>query len=155
MKVLLVQPPIEDFYDTAIRTYPLSLLYLATKIKDICDVSIVDFRSNKKRMLKVHPFPELKTFYRSRRLYTIFSFPFLLPIRHGQRRNQAESIETHKPDIVGISSLFTTYAEEALDVARIVKETDAHIVTIMGGTHPTLFPEHCLHFSPCGLCHPR
>ncbi len=46
MKVLLVQPPIEDFYDTSIRTYPLSLLYIATKIKDICDVSIVDFRSN-------------------------------------------------------------------------------------------------------------
>ena len=54
-------------------------------------------------------------------------------------------IEAHKPDIVGISSLFTTYAEEALDVARIVKETDERIITIMGGNHPTLFPEHCLH----------
>lgn len=59
MKVLLVQPPIEDFYDTSIRTYPLSLLCLATKIKDICHVSVADFRSNKRRMLKAHPFPGL------------------------------------------------------------------------------------------------
>jgi anaerobic magnesium-protoporphyrin IX monomethyl ester cyclase len=144
MKVLLVQPPIEDFYDTSIRTYPLSLLYLATKIKDICDVSIVDFRSNKKRMLKKHPFPELKPFYRAN-VYTPFSL-FHSYSRFGMGDDEIRQIiETRKPDIVGISSLFTTYAEEALDIAQIVKETDARIITIMGGTHPTLFPEHCLH----------
>jgi anaerobic magnesium-protoporphyrin IX monomethyl ester cyclase len=144
MKVLLVQPPIEDFYDTAIRTYPLSLLCLATKIKDICDVSTVDFRSNKKRMLKQYPFPELKPFYRTN-VYTPFSL-FHSYSRFGMGDNEIKQIiETHKPDMVGISSLFTTYAEVALDVARIVKETDARIITIMGGNHPTLFPEHCLH----------
>ena len=146
MKVLLAQPPIEDFYDTSIRTYPLSLLHLATKIKDICDVSIVDFRSNKKRMLKKNPFPELKPFYRAN-VYTPFSL-FHSYSRFGMDNNGIKQIvETYEPDIVGISSLFTTYAEEALDVARIVKETDARIITIMGGTHPTLFPEHCL-YSP-------
>ena len=144
MKVLLVQPPIEDFYDTTIRTYPLSLLCLATKIKDICDVSIVDCRSNKKRMLKQHPFPELKSFYRAN-VYTPFSL-FHSYSRFGMDNDEIRQIiEAHKPDIVGISSLFTTYADEALDVARIVKETDARIITIMGGNHPTLFPEHCLH----------
>jgi anaerobic magnesium-protoporphyrin IX monomethyl ester cyclase len=143
MKVLLVQPPIEDFYDTSIRTYPLSLLYLAAKIKDICDVSIVDFRSNKKRMLKKHPFAELKPFYRAN-VYTPFSL-FHSYSRFGMDDDEIKQIiKTRKPDIVGISSLFTTYAEEALDVARIAKETDAHIITIMGGNHPTLFPEHCL-----------
>jgi anaerobic magnesium-protoporphyrin IX monomethyl ester cyclase len=144
MKVLLVQPPIEDFYDTTIRTYPLSLLYLATKIKDICDVSIVDFRSNKKRTLKQHPFPELKPFYRTN-VYTPFSL-FHSYSRFGMNNDDiGQLIKIHKPDVVGISSLFTTYAEEALDIARIVKETDERIITIMGGNHPTLFPEHCLH----------
>ncbi len=143
MKVLLVQPPIEDFYDTSIRTYPLSLLYLATKIKDICDVSIIDFRSHKKRMLRVHPFPELEAFYRSD-TYTPFSL-FHSYYRFGMDREEIRAvIQERRPDIVGISSLFTTYAEEALDIARIAKETDAKIVTVMGGTHPTLFPEHCL-----------
>jgi anaerobic magnesium-protoporphyrin IX monomethyl ester cyclase len=144
MKVLLVQPPIEDFYGTTIRTYPLSLLYLATKIKDVCDVSIMDFRSNKKRMLRSHPFPDLKPFYRAD-VYTPFSL-FHSYSRFGMNQEEIRQIvELHKPDIVGISSLFTTYAEEALDVARIVKGTDARITIIMGGNHPTLFPEHCLH----------
>jgi anaerobic magnesium-protoporphyrin IX monomethyl ester cyclase len=143
MKALLIQPPIEDFYDTTIRTYPLSFLCLATRIKDICDVSIVDFRSNKKRMLKTHPFPELKPFYRAS-VYTPFSL-FHSYSRFGMDDDEIRQIiETRKPDIVGISSLFTTYAEEALDVVRIVKKTDAHIITIMGGNHPTLFPEYCL-----------
>jgi anaerobic magnesium-protoporphyrin IX monomethyl ester cyclase len=143
MKVLLVQPPIEDFYDTSIRTYPLSLLYLATKIKDICDVSVVDLRSNKKRMLKTHPFPELKPFYRAN-VYTPFSL-FHSYSRFGMNREEiSQIIATSKPDVVGISSLFTTYAEEALDVARIVKNADARIINVMGGNHPTLFPEHCL-----------
>lgn len=144
MKVLLVQPPIEDFYDTSIRTYPLPLLYLAAKIKEVCDVTVLDLRSNRKRMLKTNPFPELKPFYRND-AYSPFSL-FRSYYRFGMDREEiGQSIRNHKPDIVGISSLFTTYAGEALDVARIVKETDPRIVTIMGGTHPTLFPEHCLH----------
>jgi anaerobic magnesium-protoporphyrin IX monomethyl ester cyclase len=144
MKVLLAQPPIEDFYDTTIRTYPLSLLYLATKIKGICDVSIVDFRSNKKKMLKADPFPELKPFYRAS-VYTPFSL-FHSYSRFGMDDNEIrQKIEASKPDMVGISSLFTTYAEEAIDVARVAKEADARIITVMGGHHPTLFPEHCLH----------
>lgn len=143
MKVLLVQPPIEDFYDTSIRTYPLSLLYLGTKIKDICDVSIVDSRSNKKRMLKTDLFPELREFYRSD-THTPFSL-FRSYYRFGMNNNEIrQTVEEHRPDVVGISSLFTTYAEEALGVARIAKEIDNEIITVMGGTHPTLFPEYCL-----------
>lgn len=143
MKVLLVQPPIEDFYDTTIRTYPLSLLYLATKIKDICDVSIVDCRSHKKRVLSADPFPELKPFYRSD-TYTPFSL-FRSYYRFGMDQDEIRAtIKEQQPDVVGISSLFTTYAEEALDIARIAKGTDTKIITVMGGTHPTLFPEHCL-----------
>jgi len=65
LKVLLVQPPVEDFYDTGIRTYPLALLYLATKIKNICDVSIVDLRTDiKPIILKDNPFPDLKEYYK-------------------------------------------------------------------------------------------
>ena len=143
MKVLLVQPPVEDFYDTSIRTYPMGLLCLASKIKDICDVSIADYRHGKKRMLQDHPFPELKPFY-LRDGYTPFSL-FGSYYRFGISRDEIEKdIKERMPDVVAISSLFTTYVEEALDVAEIAKKVSPGIITVMGGNHPTLFPEHCL-----------
>jgi anaerobic magnesium-protoporphyrin IX monomethyl ester cyclase len=144
MKVLLVQPPIEDFYDTAIRTYPLSLLYLATKIRDICDLSIIDFRSNKKpKVIHNHPFPELKNYYRED-IHTPFSF-FSRFYHFGCNHEEIKkAIREQKPDVVGISSLFTTYAMEAIEVARCVKGVSKDITTIMGGIHPTLFPHHLL-----------
>jgi hypothetical protein len=144
VKVLLVQPPIEDFYDTSIRTYPLSLLYIATKIKDICDVSVVDFRSNRKpRRIADHPFSELTTYYRQDR-YTPLSL-FKRYYRFGADRDEIkQKIVSEKPDVVAITSLFSTYSEEAIDVARCVKEVSPEIVTVLGGIHPTLFPEHVL-----------
>ena len=144
MKVLLVQPPIEDFYDTGIRTYPLALLYLATKIRDICDVSILDLRTNRKpRELNNSPFPDLKDYYMDN-IHTPFSL-FSKYYRFGYSREKIkELIASRRPDFVGISSLFTTYSEEATEIAEICKEIDSSIITVMGGTHPTMFPEHTL-----------
>jgi len=144
VKILLAQPPIEDFYDTSIRTYPLSLLYIATKLREICDVSVVDFRSNRKpRRITGHPFSELTTYYRQDR-YTPLSL-FKRYSRFGADRYEIkQKIASEKPDVVAVSSLFTTYSEEAIDVARCAKEVDPEIVTVMGGIHPTLFPEHVL-----------
>jgi anaerobic magnesium-protoporphyrin IX monomethyl ester cyclase len=148
VRVLLVQPPIEDFYDTAIRTYPLSLLYLAAKIREICDVSVVDFRTNKKpRPIQEHPFPELKPYYRQS-ASTPFSL-FTSYYRFGSTKEEIQdTIREVKPDVVGISSLFTTYACEALEVARCVKRVDPEIMVVMGGLHPTAFPDHILN-EPC------
>jgi anaerobic magnesium-protoporphyrin IX monomethyl ester cyclase len=144
LKVLLVQPPIEDFYDTGIRTYPLALLYLATKIRDICDVSILDLRTNKKPgALKDNPFPDLQDYYKEN-ISTPLSL-FGKYYRFGFNREKIKDIiASHKPDLVGISSLFTTYADEAIEVAGICKEIDNSITTVIGGTHPTVFPEHPL-----------
>lgn len=147
MKVLLVQPPIEDFYDTSIRTYPLSLLYIATRIKDICDVSIVDFRSNRKqRAVAENPFPELALYYRSDR-YTPLSL-FKRYSRFGADRFQIkQKIALEKPDVVAVSSLFSAYSEVATDVARCAKEVSQEITTVVGGVHPTFFPESVLQSS--------
>ena len=144
MKVLLIQPPIEDFYDTSIRTYPLGLLYLGTRIRDISEVSILDLRSNRKpRPLAVHPFPELAPYYRER-VHTPFSF-FGRYYRFGADDSAIKAeIGRMKPDVVCISSLFTTYAPVALDVARCAKEVNGAIITVMGGIHPTLFPHDAL-----------
>lgn len=144
MKVLLIQPPIEDFYDTSIRTYPLALLYLAAAIRDVCDVSVVDLRSNRRpRAIKNHPFPELRDYYRDDH-YSPFSL-FRKYYRFGADGREIEAtIRQHAPDVVAITSSYTTYSLEALEVAKITRKVSDDIVTVMGGTHPTLFPLHLL-----------
>jgi hypothetical protein len=144
VKVLLVQPPIEDFYDTSIRTYPLGLAYIASRIRDICDVEILDCRTGfGARQPKNNDFPELAPFYRDDR-QTPFSL-FRRYSRYGMGRKEiGAAIREAGPDVVAIASSFTAYSREAREVAAIAKEVDGGIVTVMGGTHATLFPAHVL-----------
>ncbi|MHB8108897.1 MAG: B12-binding domain-containing radical SAM protein [Syntrophorhabdaceae bacterium] len=143
MKVLLVQPPIEDFYDTSIRTYPLALTYIAAAIQEICEVAILDCRTGYKPRKTENIFPELDLYYRDDRK-TPFSL-FTKYSRYGMDRPQIRSaIIDANPDLVGISSSFAAYSREASEMAAVVKEIDRSIITVMGGTHPTLFPEHIL-----------
>ena len=142
--MLLIQPPVEDYYTTSIRTYPLQLLYLATKVKDICDVSVIDFRTKKKpRILTDNPFPELDVYYNAH-TYTSLSL-FSRYYRFGAGKQEIEqTISGEKPDVVAISALFSPYSSEALEIARIAKSISSSIITVIGGTHATVFPEHTL-----------
>ena len=46
MKILLIQPPVEDFYQTSLRTLPVGLLYLAASLRCAgIDVEILDLRT--------------------------------------------------------------------------------------------------------------
>lgn len=143
MKVLLVQPPVEDYYDTPIRTYPLGLAYIAARIQDVCDVSILDCRTGHRGRTSENDFPELDEFYRRDRrgpfsLFTRYS-------RYGMEKEEIyEAIQKEAPDVIGISSSFAAYSREAAGVAAIAREVDQRIITVMGGTHPTLFPHSVL-----------
>ncbi len=46
-----------------------------------------------------------------------------------------------RPDVVGISTIFTSIHRSAAHIAALVKRIDPAIVTIMGGTHVTVSPE--------------
>ncbi|HOP85186.1 MAG TPA: cobalamin-dependent protein [Syntrophorhabdaceae bacterium] len=143
MKILFIQPPIEDYYDTGIRTYPLGLLYLAKKVESLADVKIIDFRTYIKPKQAKNPFPELSEYYKEN-LYSPFSL-FKKYNRFGSsEEDMKKRIESEKPNIICISSLFSAYAEEALNIARIAKEIDRDIITVLGGTHPTSLPEEVL-----------
>ena len=48
-----------------------------------------------------------------------------------------EFIAAEKPDVVGISSMFTIQQNNAHQVARVTKEVDPNIKVIVGGAHPT------------------
>ncbi|RPH88901.1 MAG: hypothetical protein EHM72_21050, partial [Calditrichaeota bacterium] len=43
MKILLIQPPLEDFYTTPIRLYPLGLLYVSATLRKLGhEVEVLD-----------------------------------------------------------------------------------------------------------------
>jgi len=53
-------------------------------------------------------------------------------------------ISDFAPDVAGISCLFSTQADNAHAVCRIVKEINPATVTVMGGAHPSVMPEESL-----------
>ena len=122
----------------------MPLLYLATKVKDICDVSVIDFKTKKKpKVVPENPFPELNAYYNTD-TYTPLSL-FTRYYRFGADSDEIKrTIRDEKPDVVAISALFSPYSAEALEIAKIAKDISSSIITVMGGTHPTVFPEHTL-----------
>ena len=55
-----------------------------------------------------------------------------------------EIIASVNPDVVGITSMFTSQRKNAHRVAQLVKEVDEKIVVIFGGAHPTSATESVL-----------
>lgn len=52
-----------------------------------------------------------------------------------------EEIRRQGPDLIGISNLFTTQLDSALKVAEIAKRVNKNIITVTGGSHPSVKPE--------------
>src|SRR5262245_27933047 len=147
MKVLLVQPPVQDFYDTDVRLQPIGLAYLKAAIRkhlpDI-DVTIQDYHSGCGR--QTVPIPkELRYLAEYYPVADKSPFSTFHQYYHfGKSFDQIESeIVALKPDVVGISCLFTPYYREALEVAARVKKR-ANAIVVMGGSHASAVPESLL-----------
>lgn len=141
--ILLLQPPIQDFYTTPIRLYPLGLLQIATPLEQAgYKVKILDCHLGFKR--KIIPVPEkfrhIKKYYdeRNKSPFRLFGNYYHFGMTYDEIK---ENIRTYKPDIVGISCCFSPYYETALKCAEIAKEVNPKIITVMGGTHASAMPE--------------
>ncbi len=146
MKILLIQPPVEDFYQTTIRTLPVGLLYLASALQQNgIEVEILDCQATtQKRVLDLPPeFVYLKKYYRPGNLspFKLFSHYRHYGLSWEEMR---ERIRRSHADIIGVSSLFTPFYREALRVAAIAKELDPQRPVIMGGAHVNACPEQVL-----------
>jgi anaerobic magnesium-protoporphyrin IX monomethyl ester cyclase len=140
--ILLIQPPVRDFYLTAKRTIPYGLACIASCLIDNgFSVEILDgLASSKSRILDL---PEEMTY-----LKKYYGKPDLSPFalfhhfRHfgysfehmGNIARQSNAF------LVGISSLFTAYSNEALKTAEIVKKFHPKCKVVLGGHHPTAMP---------------
>jgi len=147
MKVLLIQPPVQDFYDTDVRLQPIGLAYLKAAVrKHLPDVEITikDYHAGCGRRTVAIP-KELA--YLTEYYPVADKSPFSTFHQYYHFGKSFDDIETEiaelKPDIVGISSLFTPYYREAVEVgARVKKRTDA--IVVMGGSHASAVPESLL-----------
>lgn len=140
--ILLVQPPIHDFYLTAKRTLPYGLASIAASLRaDGFSVDILDALATDKSRAIAGP-PEmdyLSPFYGAP---DISPFGLFHTFRHyGYSFEHIGKIaRSSGARIVGISSLFTPYAEEALYTAGIIRAALPECRIVFGGHHPTALP---------------
>ena len=144
MKLVLVQPPIQDFYDTKARLQPLGLAYLKAAVKKYLpevEVVIKDFHHGRGRktvalpgelayLKEFYPFPDQSPFSLFHHYYHFgASFETL-----------AREVAEEKPDLVGISSLFSPYYREVLRSAEAIKRKTGSLI-VLGGSHVSAVPE--------------
>ncbi len=136
MKILLIQPPIRDFYRTSMRTQPIGLAYLAASLTAHGhSIEILDCQTEQKRSVPLPPeLGYLKEYYPfdDRSPFKLYSGYY----HFGMGREEiGRRIEDAQADVFGISSSFTPYHGEAMEVARIVKQGDSKRIVVMGGAH--------------------
>jgi radical SAM superfamily enzyme YgiQ (UPF0313 family) len=147
MNVLLIQPPVQDFYDTDVRLQPIGLAYIKAAVKQHLpevDITIKDYHGGHGR--RTVPVPkELR--YLADYYSDADKSPFSTFHRYYHFGKSFDDIEREiaelKPDVVAISSLFTPYYREALEVAAQVKKRSRAVV-VMGGSHASAVPESLL-----------
>jgi len=141
--ILLIQPPVADFYHTAKRTVPYGLASIAAAvIEKGFSVSILDAMATGKSRV-VAPPPELDRLgpYYGRADRSPFSL-FHHFRRYGYSLEHiGREIKKSGAFLVGIASLFTAYSDMALAVARTAKASLPDCTVVLGGHHPTALPE--------------
>ncbi len=145
MKILFINPPVEDFFFTPQRAYPLGILSLATVLNQAgFPVKILNCpHEYTKQTLK---FPLEFSYLRS--YYSPNKSPFRLFSHYygfgSDDFSISETVKQFRPDVVGISANFSAYFDSSLKVAGLVKRIDKRIVVILGGRVPTVQPRLAL-----------
>lgn len=146
-KVLLVQPPIQDFYQTDIRLQPIGLAYLKAAVcRDLpeVEVKILDFHQGWGRQTIRWPqeLHYLRDYYGTRDTSPFSTFHEYFHFGATYEKIAALCAE-EKPAVVGISALFSPYYREALETARVIKAVTGACI-VMGGSHVSAMPEMVL-----------
>jgi tRNA A37 methylthiotransferase MiaB len=144
-KILLIQPPVRDFYQTSIRTQPIGLAYIAAASKNYGhDVEILDCQTKTKESISIPAeLSYLRDFYpfNDRSPFKLYSGYYHFGMGW---REIGQKIRDSKAEVFGISSSFTPYHREALEIARMIKEWDRRKIVVMGGAHVSCDPERLL-----------
>jgi len=147
MKLVLIQPPIEDFYFTSTRAIPLGLHYLKSYIEKFLpnwEVILLDFQSNRRK--KELPFPDKFNYLKE--YYFEDESPFCAFSKYCRFGSSDEEIKKiisdySSADVFGISILFSAYSYNAFKIAAIIKSISLSPI-IVGGHHVTCLKEKIL-----------
>lgn len=123
MRVLLIFPPTTVYGDDPSIPpviQPLGLAYLAAYIeREGYAVTILDGRGTRSHKKQTDN-------------YT----------RYGLSDEEIlQKVEELKPDVVGISNMWTAYSGDCHRVAKAIKESYPELFIVFGGSHPSEFPE--------------
>jgi radical SAM superfamily enzyme YgiQ (UPF0313 family) len=141
--ILLIQPPIRDFYLTAKRTIPYGLSSIAgVLIKEGFSVEILDgLATSRSRVIDTpKEMNHLHEYYgeSDQSPFGLFHhykhFGYSFDYLATQAKNSGAFL-------IGISSLFTPYADEAVRLAECVRAYCPDSNIVLGGHHPTVLPE--------------
>ncbi|MCK4994255.1 MAG: B12-binding domain-containing radical SAM protein [Candidatus Omnitrophica bacterium] len=145
MRVLLINPPISDFFFTWQRAFPLGTLSLAAVLEhNGIKVKVLNCLEDYTKQTLVLPeqFRYLKRYYHpNRSAFCLFSRYY----RFG-KDDQAiiDTIRQEQPDVVGIAANFTAYLDNAFESAQLVKDVDSRIRVVMGGRAASVFARFVL-----------
>ena len=142
MKILLIAPPIEDFYFTPQRAYPLGLLYLGAALKEHgCTVKIINCPHEYPRATLRLPenFAYLKKYYHANQSpFALFNNYYGYGSDYARLKTD---IAAFKPDMVGIGANFSAYAGPVFKTAQLIKSVNSTIKVVIGGRAATIYPE--------------
>jgi len=144
--ILLIQPPIRDFYLTAKRTIPYGLASIAAALtREGFSVDLFDGLSVSRSRILDYP-PEMTYLKRYYGRSDISPFSLFHSYRHyGYSFEHIGNLARESGAfLVGISSLSTAYAGEALATASQVKQSHPDCRIVMGGHHPTSMPREVM-----------
>lgn len=140
--ICLIQPPIEDFYGTSIRNYPLGSLSVAVAIREF-HPTLIDLRNAKPRPVSIPAvLKNVSPFYHPNN-----ASPFSLYKRFYRFGLSDEEIARLIPggfDIFLISAMFTTYSETIFQLIRLIRDNKPSAVIIVGGADASVRPENHL-----------
>jgi len=128
-RVLFIYPPLTTHTDYATESKgthpPIGISYIAALLeRDGYEVGIVD--------------AVVEGYYHEEPLGNNI-------IRYGLSFDDiTKRVADFNPDVVGVSNLFSSSADDSIRVCSAVKAAGRDIVTMIGGPHPSAIPEHPL-----------
>jgi len=128
MKVLLIKPPSINFKGAIKKIIPpLGLAQLASCIKDVCEVEILDATLEG---------------YDNEREFTKELMIYGLTYKEIEKR-----ITQFKPDVVGIHLSLSIYERTAVEVSKTVRKVNPDIITVLGGVHATFCANQLIEYA--------